>query len=93
MEWSSHPKWHLKYQSVVIAKSHKLSEATEIKFSTIGVDLTKNVFQMHGVDDHHHLSLFGKNWGLRLNVRSGERPRLNGGNGAIFQAAGDGRYA
>ena len=29
---------------------HKAEEATEMKITTMGVDLAKNVFQVHGVD-------------------------------------------
>jgi hypothetical protein len=77
------PETASEVQSVVLAKSHKPSTATEMKITTIGIDLAKNVFQVHG-DDDHHLSLAGKNWGLRLNGRSGEQPRFNARNGEKF---------
>jgi len=35
---------------VVIAVFHKAGEATMIKITTIGLDLAKNVIQVHGVD-------------------------------------------
>jgi transposase len=31
-------------------KFHQPGEATEMKITTIGIDLAKNVFQVHGVD-------------------------------------------
>ncbi|MGK0224737.1 MAG: transposase, partial [Limisphaerales bacterium] len=35
----------------VIAKQHLQRRVTEMKITTIGLDLAKNVFQVHGVDD------------------------------------------
>ena len=31
--------------------SHGLRDATEIKITTVGIDLAKNVIQVHGVDE------------------------------------------
>src|SRR5512143_603078 len=31
---------------------HELEEATEMNISTVGIDLAKNVLQVHGVDEH-----------------------------------------
>ena len=34
-----------------IAKAHKRGEATKMKITTVGIDLAKNVIQLHGVDE------------------------------------------
>jgi transposase len=50
MGWSPLPETASECQSG-IAKSHKPGEATEMKITTVGIDLAKNVIQVHGVDE------------------------------------------
>lgn len=50
MGWSLLPDTASECQSVANGRSHKPREATEMKSTTIGIDLAKNVFQVHGVD-------------------------------------------
>jgi transposase len=44
------PKWKF-------TKFHKAEEATEMKITTVGIDLAKNLFQVHGVNDQGKTSL------------------------------------
>ncbi len=56
---------------------------------TVGIDLAKNVFAVHGVDDSR--SSERRNQWRRLNGRYGERPGLSGRFGEKTRAAADGR--
>ena len=49
MEWSPLPETASECQSG-IAKAHQPGEATKMKVTAIGVDLAKNVIQLHGAD-------------------------------------------
>jgi transposase len=37
---------------VEVSSNHLSREASIMKVTTIGIDLAKNVFQVHGIDDH-----------------------------------------
>jgi transposase len=50
MGWSPLPETASECQSR-IAKFHKPGEATEMKITTVGIDLAKNLIQVHGVDE------------------------------------------
>ena len=52
MGWSPLPRTASKCQSVANINSHKLQEATAMKITTVGIDLAKNVLQVHAVDEH-----------------------------------------
>ncbi len=51
MEWMAPAPGIAMCQSVVFIKDHEQEEPSVMKISTVGLDLAKNVFQVHGIDD------------------------------------------
>jgi transposase len=56
MGWSPLPEAALECQSGD-AKFHQPGEATKMKLTTVGIDLAKNVIQVHGVDERGNVVL------------------------------------
>ena len=76
----------LRWDVEITSKSRKGEFMSVI---TVGIDLAKNVFAVHGVDDSR--SSERRNQWRRLNRRDGERPGLSGRFGEKTRAAADGR--
>jgi transposase len=57
MEWTPHPKRHKCAKVEVLKQPPKPRGASIMKITVVGIDLAKNVFQIHGIDERGKTSL------------------------------------